>query len=311
MKPFAAAAVPRGRQGIPLAAVTGRLAERFTTVVQCLRAVAHGRASPTDVHRLRVSLRRTVAALNLYKQYLPRRRRRWLSKQLNRLRQAAGRVRDCDVLMRLIRDRPLGRGAHVWLSSLRADRRRGLDALAPAADSTSRRRLARRADALVRRVRVRHRRGAYQGTSDFGGWARAWLRPVAARLLTSLPARRPSLKSLHRLRVRVKRLRYAMELVDESLPDEVRAKLYPAVTALQDRLGRLNDLATARTRLRQVVRTAAPEDADALREMMAEICCDLRLARKGFWGSRPQALFRTLKADFERVLAEPAGTGGL
>lgn len=291
----------------PFTAVAAdRLAERLTAVVKYLNAVANGRAAVADIHRLRLSVRRATAALKLFKRLLPRRRRRRLKKQFGRLRRAAGCVRDCDVLIRLVRDRLPGRGGRLWLRSLRTDRRRGVKALALAASTARPRRLARRADALVRQVRRRDRRPTRPEVSDLGGWARACLSPAIDGVSAALSDGRGSVKSLHRLRIRVKRLRYLLELVGESLPEEFRTRLYSAVIALQDQLGTLNDLVNARTHLRRLVRTAASKDAVAVRRLLTVIRADLNQAEQRFWGSCPQARVRTLRTDFERVLGESA-----
>ena len=50
------------------------------------------------VHRLRVSTRRVLAALELYKDLLPRRKAKWMRRQMKQIRQAAGEARDLDVL---------------------------------------------------------------------------------------------------------------------------------------------------------------------------------------------------------------------
>ena len=61
------------------------------------QAAAEGTA-PEHVHRLRVATRRTLAALDVFRDVLPPRRAAWFRKRLRLLRQAAGDARDLDVL---------------------------------------------------------------------------------------------------------------------------------------------------------------------------------------------------------------------
>ena len=47
-----------------------------------------------NVHRLRVSTRRAVAAIKLYRDWLPRKELRWMRKRLKKIRRAAGVARE-------------------------------------------------------------------------------------------------------------------------------------------------------------------------------------------------------------------------
>src|SRR5688572_19999557 len=68
-------------------------------------AAYHAQQDSEHVHRLRVSTRRAMAALKLYRDYLPRKRVRWVKKELKQIRRTAGEARDLDVLAeRLTRD---------------------------------------------------------------------------------------------------------------------------------------------------------------------------------------------------------------
>ena len=50
------------------------------------------------VHQLRVASRRAMAVLEIFDAMLPRKRSKWLTRQLKRIRKAAGDARDLDVL---------------------------------------------------------------------------------------------------------------------------------------------------------------------------------------------------------------------
>ena len=83
------------------------------------------------VHRLRVSTRRAVAALKLYRDWLPPAKFRWVKKRLKKIRRAAGDARDLDVLAERLQ-RELGERAAALLAEIERPARRG-----PAGDRRS------------------------------------------------------------------------------------------------------------------------------------------------------------------------------
>ena len=75
------------------------LAARLTAVAHWLPLAAyHSSQDSEHVHRLRVSTRRAVAALKLYRDWLPSGHFRWVKGRLKMIRRAAGEARDLDVL---------------------------------------------------------------------------------------------------------------------------------------------------------------------------------------------------------------------
>ena len=69
-------------------------------------------------------------------------------------------------------------------------------------------------------------------------------------------------EALHRLRIRTKKLRYTMEIVEVAFEPCFRKKLYRRVVALQDLMGMVNDRAEAKTLLSQWV--AQSDDGEAI-----------------------------------------------
>src|SRR4051794_10914433 len=96
------------------------LAVRLDAVRRYLQRAARTR-DPEDVHQLRVWSRRADAALDLFADLLPRDQHRWFRKWMRRLRRAAGRARDADVLVRHVTE-PGATGPTL----VSAGRRRGL-----------------------------------------------------------------------------------------------------------------------------------------------------------------------------------------
>jgi CHAD domain-containing protein len=256
------------------------------------------------VHQLRVWARRATAALRLYEELLPRRRLCWVRKQLKRVRRAANDARDCDVLLERLKKQS-GHGPARWRETVRAERAEAQEAVAAVHERLGRdRRFARRVEMLLQRVRGREAK-AGGPTTPFGDWAREHLRPVVERFFRAVPADRTDEAALHPFRIRGKELRYAVELLAGALPERVRTELYPAVEAMQDRLGEINDLATAKDRLRHKVEVARGSEAAPWRRLLANEQRQLDRARQDFWEWCASHLLQDLRAGFEAVLASP------
>jgi CHAD domain-containing protein len=265
------------------------------------------------VHQLRVWTRRAVAALRLYKDWLPRRRLGWIEKQLKRIRRAANDARDCDVLIRRLEKKHPGHGTKRWLETVRAEREEAQKAVVAVHDRLRHgHRFARRVDQLLQRVRRRGRDKARAAPPCFGDWARERLRPVVEQFFAAVPADRADEAALHRFRIRGKELRYAMELLAGAFPEPFRTELYPAVEAVQDRLGEINDLATATARLRQEIEAAGNSpDAASWRRLLPNEQAQLDRARQQFWQWCTAPKLRELRDGFEAMLAGPDRSGSV
>jgi CHAD domain-containing protein len=262
------------------------LQNRLGAVLQLLPLAAEKAGEDSDyIHELRVWTRRATAALALYEELMPRRRFAWMKKQLKRVRRAAKDARDCDVLLERLRHKQSTRGAKRWLEAVRAEREEAQKVVVAAHERLGRgHRFARRIDKLLQRVRSRGEETAGAESTRFGDWARERLRPLVEQFFGAIPSDPTDEAALHRLRVRGKELRYAMELLAGAFPDEFRTGLYPTIEAIQDRLGDINDLATAKARLQQKLEavTGAAEAA-SWRRLLASEEAQLGQARQAFW----------------------------
>jgi len=72
--------------------------------------------------------------------------------------------------------------------------------------------------------------------------------PYFQRFLKRASGDLSDIDRLHRLRIEAKKVRYAMELLVAGFPKSFRTELYPHLEELQDKLGRINDYATANRR---------------------------------------------------------------
>lgn len=239
---------------------------------EAVRSEQPGRAAGDAcelVHQLRVATRRAAAAIQLYRPLIPRRDRKWFRRRLRDIRQAAGRVRDLDVLLlnRHTTDElppdlltRLGESRSEALGPLRSLNR----------DLEQGERLRRRSRRLIHKVR---RRDEPIGERSLADWGAARLRREAERFFAAAPADLHDVEALHRFRVRGKRLRYALELLAPAFPDHMKTETYPLVVELQDRLGKIHDCDVAANRfLDWAAATAEPADAERLRTAARRQC---------------------------------------
>jgi CHAD domain-containing protein/uncharacterized protein Yka (UPF0111/DUF47 family) len=283
-------------------AAVSALRSRLGAVIHWLhQAACNAEQDVEDVHQLRVWSRRATAALRLYGELLPRRRAAWTRKQLKRVRRAANDARDCDVLAgRLAKHSD--RGRRRWLEAVREDRAKAQNAVVAVYKRLSHDdRFVRRIDKLLERTQAK---GADAALRRFGDWAHDRLRTLLERFFASAPADDASEEALHRFRIHGKELRYALELLRGAFPPEEHARLYETVESIQDRLGEVNDLATATARLREKIeaaqdaRTAAP-----WRRLLVEERNQLDHATLAFREWCNSDMLRQLRKGFEALLS--------
>jgi CHAD domain-containing protein len=272
------------------------LAGRLKAVRKYLRRAAKGEHAE-DVHQLRVWARRSDAALNLFADFLPDKQLRWFRKWLKRLRNAAGKVRDSDVLAR----HTAGPDGQTPIQ-LRSDRRRGLRRI---------RKLAERLDngwRLKRQTRKLLRGLATTGGSaeTFTHRARNSLRPLVEAFFAASPAGQADDSELHRFRIRGKELRYGMELLASAFAPALRDDLYPPIAELQERLGRVNDLVTAGQRLEEwLANTGDPAKVSHWQRRLADVREELVGAKREFHGWWVPEFRDGLRARFEEFTGSP------
>jgi CHAD domain-containing protein len=266
-------------------------------------AAEKGEEDSDSIHELRVWTRRATAALNLYEEMMPRRRFSWMKKQLKRVRRAANDARDCDVLVERLRNTHSCPEAKCWLEELRAEREEAQKAVIAADDRLNRDdRFERRIDKLLQSVRRRGKEQAAGASARFGDWARERFGPLVEQFFGAVPADRTDEAALHQLRIRGKELRYAMELLAGAFPVEVRTRLYPTIEAMQDRLGEVNDLAVAKTRLQLKLEAASCAEAASWRRLLAIEEAELSQARQTFWDWCSPQMLQELRDGFEALV---------
>jgi len=217
-----------------------------------------GEAEP--VHQLRVATRRLRAALRLFEPVLAAGTARRASQELAWLAGSIGAVRDLDVLLMAIASRgrrldPVERDALAPLVTVLRERRAlAHDGLVRTLEEPRCRRVLARLASL----------GGVRQDVSLGRIARDLATPHLRAVLRA--GRRlddASPEAFHRLRVRVKRLRYALETL-RGLGGDRLVRMLRLLERLQDTLGAHQDAVTQIARLRELAETASLPPATLL-----------------------------------------------
>jgi CHAD domain-containing protein len=221
------------------------------------------------IHQLRVWTRRSDAALEIFENLQPKRSIRWIRQELRRVRKAAGDARDFDVFIERLEAGTDGFDPHI-LRRITDELRWRRQAAQPAVQGSYAQlklwQFDLRIDLLAERVRWR----GVLPEPDFGTAARQMLRPVVEKFHAARQADFADTEALHQLRICGKCLRYAMELLAGGFPKGFRKELYPTVGLMQDKLGVLNDHATAYDRLSRWMRETDDPEMRAIYGQLAD-----------------------------------------
>ena len=221
--------------------------------------------TPEDVHQTRVATRRTRVVLRLFGALLPRRATTHLNKELRWFAQTLGAVRDLDVHTEALREHLTTAGAAAAQELSRFELALRRDRVA-AHEKLHALFVSERYDALM--ACLAETLGDAPSPAALRRWRsftiRAgvahYLKPSRKRVVTlgGTIGSKSGVDDLHRLRIRAKRLRYALEFFVEAYP-----ALEPAATAakaLQDVLGTVQDARTARGRVLAYMRSIRKRD---------------------------------------------------
>ncbi len=274
------------------------LKDRLRGVEAYLAAAARQRDEEGElIHQLRVATRRSSAALKLFAPLIRRRDSKWMRKTLRGIRNTAGQARDLDVLLQ----------NHPDVEALRERIQRCRDEAQAALHELEQQ--LQRGGRLYRRIKrlcrgVRRNRSAV-GRRRFADWAPSQLRKTAQRFFAAVPDDLRDVAALHRLRVRGKELRYAIELLAPAFPERLRQETYPLVEAVQERLGRIHDCTVAAQCCEDWALSATdPLQAEQLRNLAGEQRHRLEelLTEFGQWWSSEGG--PSLQREFETLATE-------
>lgn len=247
------------------------------------RAGAAAGRDPEYLHQLRVGMRRLRSTLQACRALLRRKESRRLDRRLAEALRTLGAARDWDVFEHDLGTPTLRRLAHARSESARRQAR-------TAARSSLFRFLPEESLAWAR---SRPWRASSRAGEPIDAFARRALERAYARLLDAADgidwkdARRR-----HRVRIRVKRLRYACDCFAAAWPDEVSQPFFAKLRHLQEILGELNDVDVQRRFLQQLLEAGAPARAAARAAQLLErrersLIAKLRRAWTGFAAISP------------------------
>ena len=292
-----------GELAAPSEAFGAIFAAALTQAGANARGVAHG-GDPEYLHQMRVGLRRLRSALLAFRDLVPRKAAKPIVERLRSFMPVLGAARDWDVFCEsLVRQGTQEPERAPALAPLLA-RARG--------KRSSARRHARLAAAsprlqafLLRALRWVNdgpwKGRAQQAEGSLGLFAAAALERLHRKALEQAQEIDWSdAERRHRLRIRMKRLRYACDFFAASFAGAAARPYIKRLAALQDILGDLNDITVARRLLAEIApRGCAPElaapaghtrQALAVRERVLVISLDAAWAafekRRPFWKAR-------------------------
>jgi triphosphatase len=232
---------------------------------------------PEDLHDMRVATRRLRAAMSLFRGALPV-RAVGLRAELKWVAGLLGAVRDLDVQIEQTLDWNEERseaepGAHDALAALRslleAERAQARRGLLEGLDSARYHRLIRGFRAMLEHGPLRRSPASREPIAEF---APGTLRPRYRKIRRS--ARKlgpdPEPPMLHRLRIRCKRLRYALEFLSPLYGEPAQSTIRRLVK-VQDLIGAHQDAQVAMARLRGMVEKRGSELPPASVFLMGEI----------------------------------------
>ena len=237
---------------------------------------------PGALHQARVAMRRLRSAFSLFGPALKDERFEALRGELRWFTEKLGDARNLDVFL------ARGEGDARARRTLQNARDKAYDVVVQALASKRFRLLMLDLVAWTATGDWRRRRKARGELADFARarLGRLWEKVAARGLLL----RRLDEETRHRLRIDIKKLRYAVEFLASLWPDAPdRKRFAAALEAMQESLGHLNDMATARLLHAELGLAAPPADAaheaaEEERHLAATEKAFSRLKRAGpFW----------------------------
>jgi CHAD domain-containing protein len=255
------------------------------------------------VHKARVASRRVREALPVLLAEAPARRRRRLRKQAERITRALGPVRELDVSMAVIDELAAQLGAHdPGLTAVRreidAERRPRRQRLSGRLRGVDGRRLRARGD--------RYLAEALRASAAFELSAAAVLLIRLTRRVDELEAAVEAAgplygaEPIHNVRIATKKLRYAFELAHDLKLLRSR-RVLTRLRAMQQTLGRLNDLQVLVRRAEALRARARRLDGEALTTLIATLEARCRERHARYLAGRERLL-----VDADAALAETA-----
>jgi CHAD domain-containing protein len=262
---------------------------RLKTVCRWLpQAAADGLHDGESVHQMRVATRRAIVAIDLFEPLLPTGKCRWFRKHLKRIRRTAGPARDLDVMAKRLtgdekrasNNSALVEGLTELLQQVAESRKEAQSDIVELRRKLKKARFSRRAKKLVAKIRWRAPESPEPQFLEAG---QVGMRAVVSDFFAAAEADLDCTQALHNVRLAAKQLRYAMEVFGGAFGPAFRDDLYPLVEELQEKLGAVNDHATAREQYSRWLDDATEEpQRAALEQLIAQETAALQAATTAF-----------------------------
>lgn len=243
------------------------------------------RRNEEGVHQLRVSLRRSLACLDLFsEQFSAAKEARWLQKTLKELLKSAGKARDLDVL--LAREMPEQGKAQLQLRKAWKSKRKECQKPLDRSFRTLIReeKFQSKTRSLLKCISAETAEADSEAPPDLSCWSALQLRLRIDLLMKKLPEG-SQLKGLHSFRVSAKHLRYVAELLQEFHPDKTTKQLLRLLANVQKKLGRLQDEAVAAKSVARLSSKVSRKQGKSLQSMSnnAKASAELKAVELRSW----------------------------
>jgi CHAD domain-containing protein len=224
------------------------LDSRLTAVQHWLPLAAEKSDDDVEyVHQLRVSTRRAVEAVRVFSALIPESSRQDLLGRLRQIRLAANEARDLDVLCaEFLRcaDASCEDTCRKIAEAITQRRQEAQQPIVAIHDELVAGKFDEQIENLLGQIKAA---GKGKAKPTFGRQARNYLKSALVKFYKASEADLSDDEAFHNLRIRTKKLRYTMEIVEATFKPCFRKKLYGRISTLQDVMGMVNDHATAKT----------------------------------------------------------------
>jgi len=288
-------------------AIPGVLALRATTSLrapleQIISSMALIAANPEDdaaaLFDLRLALRRSFAALTLYSDLLPQQEAQWVREQLTQLRIVTDEIRDDDVAYQILMNE-LGCESYPFgdFKIERNDLQQPLLALLEGFQKNDL--FKNKVEQMLAQVAWPAEKGS---EPSFQELAKQKLSLCLTQTFISLPDEETSFVELHRFRIRIKKLHYMVELLEDVFSPESYSGIYPQLVLLQSTLGRIHDLFNLEQRIEQKLNSSTGADAAFFQTLLLKCGELLQQSHQDFFENFTPAVFQKLQDDIRAAI---------
>ena len=281
-----------------------------TILTDCLKSVrrwlkrAAGKwtAEVKAVHQLRVSGRRALSALNLFEALLPPAEVRWFRKRLKAILKAAGRARDLDVLIKTQLPR-CGKARKILAKRWQAERAATQQPLVALYQKLKQNhQFPNHIRSLVRHLNLTAPATEHDAQLICDERILPQLADLCSAVVKALEIE-ADVESLHKLRIAIKWLRYAAELLLPLLQSKKLRDMAAALPELLKQLGAMQDHVVAGQEFERSIKRLKQESNQQILQDLIEIeACDLADSVATFRDWLNSEACRKLKQRIESIV---------